>query len=116
MRFGFVSFYVCLGATLWAAVPGYVGAQVCATCHRDIAATQARTNMARTWHGSSPDVLPADYVATAAEGALRYRVARQQGRTTFEVAVPGRTTMLAPVEVVLGGSRHGLSFLYRVSE
>src|SRR5689334_23124178 len=116
MRLGFVSFFLGLYAALASAAPGYVGAQVCATCHRDIAQSQSHTNMAQTWHGASASPLPPVYNATAAEGDLRYRVSRSASGLTFDVETPGRPKISKPVEIVVGGPRHGLSFLYRVSE
>src|SRR5258708_13814531 len=47
---------------------GYLGRDVCAGCHRDIAATQFRTNMARAWQGVAAPQLPANYSETHAEG------------------------------------------------
>src|SRR5258708_35675188 len=46
----------------------YLGRDVCAGCHRDIATTQLRTNMARAWQGVATPQLPANYSETHAEG------------------------------------------------
>ena len=38
---------------------GYLGRDVCAGCHTDIALTQFRTKMARAWQGVATPQLPA---------------------------------------------------------
>ena len=88
MRFLFFLLSAC--ALLLGADSGYVGAQVCSGCHRDIAASQSKTNMARTWHGAATSQLPAEYVKEHAEGGVRYRIARTADGFEFKVALPGR--------------------------
>lgn len=59
---------------------GYMGRNVCAGCHKDIAATQARTAMARTWQGTETKQLPANYSEAYAEGpdpAIDYLIRRK---------------------------------------
>jgi predicted CXXCH cytochrome family protein len=96
----------------------YVGSRVCAQCHRAIAATQAKTNMAQTWQGVATRILTAAYREDHTEGPaprVSYRAARN-GATglQFETTMPGRPTVKAPIEAVIGGERHGVSFLMRV--
>ena len=72
--------------------------------------------MARTWQGASAAELPAVYSRTHSEGGVDYRVSRSGAGFDFEVSVPGRPKFDARVETIVGGQRHGLSFLFRVSE
>lgn len=97
---------------------GYLGRDVCAGCHREIALTQFRTNMARAWQGVATPLLPADYSETFAEGpepAIHYAIARTGGKLRFRVQMPGESQLDFPVESTIGGRRHGISFLVRVT-
>lgn len=72
---------------------GYVGREACAACHEDIAATQARTNMARTWQGQTPR-LPANYSQERAEGpepAIQYELKETGGKLEYRVQMPGKS-------------------------
>jgi predicted CXXCH cytochrome family protein len=97
---------------------GYLGREVCAGCHRSIAATQVKTNMARTWQGTGPNAqLPASYSETIAEGPapdIEYSLKRVGDKLEYRVQMPGRPAQEFPIESVVGGTRHGLSFLLRV--
>jgi len=96
-----------------------MGRNVCAGCHKDIAATQARTAMARTWQGTETKQLPANYSEAYAEGpdpAIDYLIRRKAQDFEYEVHFPGQPPLSFPVEVVMGGERHGLSFLFRVKD
>jgi predicted CXXCH cytochrome family protein len=98
---------------------GYVGSDVCAGCHEDIAKTQAQTNMRRTFQGDATDQLPAHYVETHAEGPgpeIQYKVTREDSKPTYRVQMPGLPAYEYPVETVIGGKRHGVTFLYRIPE
>src|ERR1700680_3906700 len=58
---------------------GYVGSEVCAGCHKNIAMRQSRTNMARAWPGVATPQLPVNYSETHAEGpapVIEYAFAR----------------------------------------
>lgn len=108
-----------LPSALPAADPAYVGSAACARCHREIAASQAHSNMALTWHGTTTSILPADYSAQFREGPapeIAYRLSRQLDRFSFEVGMPGHDALALPVETIVGGRRHGLSFLARLTE
>jgi tetratricopeptide (TPR) repeat protein len=97
----------------------YVGSRVCSQCHRAIAATQAKTNMAQTWQGlAATHILTPGYREDRAEGSgqpVSYHVFRNEAKgLQFETVLPGRPPLKAPVEAVIGGERHGVSFLARV--
>ncbi len=95
----------------------YAGPQVCARCHKNIADTQAKTAMANTWHGAVASVIPPKFEAKKTEGpdpALLYDVSRSAGGLEFSVSIPNSGKSVLPVEAMVGGSRHGLSFLQRI--
>ncbi|HUJ20264.1 MAG TPA: tetratricopeptide repeat protein [Bryobacteraceae bacterium] len=95
---------------------GYLGRDVCAGCHKDVAATQFRTNMARAWPGVAPQ-LPPNYSETYAEGpapVIQYAFARTGRNLNCRVQMPGQPALDFPVEATIGGERHGISFLIRV--
>jgi predicted CXXCH cytochrome family protein len=103
----------------WAGQSGYLGSDVCAGCHKQIALTQFQTNMARTWQGVATRQLPANYSETRAEGpepAIKYAVRRTGDQAQYRVQMPGQSALEFPVEDVIGGKRHGITFLYRVPE
>lgn len=87
----------------------YTGSQACAKCHPRIAAVQSRSNMALTWQ---PVSAFAAYSKQKTEGSIEYRVSDLRLR----VKMPGRPAVSAPVEALVGGKRHGVSFLARVRE
>lgn len=93
----------------------YAGARACALCHREIAATQAQTAMANTWRGISAPSLPKRFDEKKSEGpapALRYEIFRRTGgQFEFSVAPFGDGKMSLPVKAIIGGKRHGYSFL-----
>jgi predicted CXXCH cytochrome family protein len=97
---------------------GYVGREACAGCHRNIALTHLRTNMARTWQGIAINPqLPANYFETHAEGpapAIEYGLKRIGQNLQYRVQMPGQPALDFPVESMVGGGRHGISFLFRV--
>jgi Tfp pilus assembly protein PilF len=95
---------------------GYVGSAVCAQCHRDIAAAQAKSNMAQTWQGlAATPILPPAYREEREEQPLLYHAFREGAKgLQFEAALLGRLPLKAPVEAVIGGDRHGVSFLARI--
>src|SRR2546421_8598928 len=96
---------------------GYIGRDVCAGCHRDIAISQSRTNMARTWQGAATSQLPSNYSETHAEGptpAIEYALKRTGQELQYRVQLPGHPPQEFPIEITIGGERHGLSFLLRV--
>src|SRR5882672_12745781 len=97
---------------------GYVGRDVCAGCHKDIAMAQSRTNMARAWPGVASPQLPANYSETHAEGpapVIEYAFARTGRNMQYRVQMPGQPLLDFPVEATIGGERHGISSLVRVT-
>ena len=94
---------------------GYLGWQVCAGCHKEIAREQASSNMARTLIGAraSREQVPAP--EREVEGAVRYDLDRVGEHLTWRVQLPGKPALVAPVETMMGGTRHGISFLVRVN-
>jgi hypothetical protein len=95
---------------------GYAGTAVCASCHKEIAASQAQTAMATTWHGGAAQ-LPVGYHGRATEGSaepLAYEIERRSDGFVFSARMPDGVKTNLPVKVVMGGARHGLSFLLSI--
>jgi predicted CXXCH cytochrome family protein len=86
----------------------YAGSELCAECHKSVSETQSKTAMARTWRGGErmPPALQFD------EGPLHYEVKGDD----FSVSGPGQAKLSAPVEALVGGDRHGISFLLRLDQ
>ena len=95
---------------------GYAGSSACAVCHPAIAATQSRSNMARTWQGAAPAGLAPDYDRRIDEGPIQYRLHRAGQRVHWSVQLAGNAPLQIPVESAVGGRRHGLSFLARLEQ
>ncbi len=55
---------------LWVTGAEYAGPAACAQCHKDIAAVQRKSNMARTWLGSGETGLPAGYAQSRQDGGF----------------------------------------------
>ncbi len=85
---------------------GYVGAKVCAGCHAAIAGHQKQSNMALSWRKSVP------YSADKEEGGASYHFTQD----VLRVSLPARPMATFPVEAMVGGPRHGVSFLVRLQE
>ena len=96
---------------------GYLGRDACAGCHRNIAMSHLRTNMARTWQGVAINQqFPASYFQTHAEEpapAIEYALKRIGQNLQYRVQMPGQPALDFPVESMVGGERHGISFLFR---
>ena len=92
---------------LAAAGGGYAGPSACAPCHKEIAAVQRQSNMARTWLPP----LPAGYNQSRREGGFSYHAQAGPDGVSFTVNGVG-----GQVESVVGGERHGVSFLLRLKE
>jgi tetratricopeptide (TPR) repeat protein len=105
-----------LAAAATAAPRGFVGSSKCAQCHADIARTQATTRMAHTWHGSTTSALPPGYVGRAVEGKTSYTLEQAANTISFAAKSPSLGSVTAPVEAIVGGPRHGLSFLARIEQ
>jgi tetratricopeptide (TPR) repeat protein len=97
----------------------YAGPEVCSKCHKDIAAAQISTAMANTWRGGSAPSLPANFDQKKTEGpdpAFQYEVRRRAESFEFSVLPPQGAQIGLPVEAIIGGKRHGISFLMRVGQ
>jgi len=97
--------------------PPYAGPEVCAKCHKEIAAAQSATAMANTWDAASTLPLPAGFYQKKVEGpdpALIYEVRSSGANLEFSITYPTGSELVLPVEEVIGGRRHGVSFLVRI--
>lgn len=95
----------------------YAGAAVCGSCHKEIAASQAQTAMAKTWQGGA--ALSVGYDGRATEGstkAMQYEIEHRGDGFVFSARMPDGVKTTLPVKVVMGGERHGLSFLLSIDE
>ncbi len=75
--------------------------------------------MATTWHGSVSSALPANFEASKAEENSPGRVSevrRANNHFEYRVTLPDGNKILLPVQTIIGGRRHGLSFLLRLEE
>ncbi len=114
-----VAILVLFLSPLLRAADGYLGSDVCAGCHKAIAATQAQTNMRNTWQPIATDQLAPHYLERYEEGpapVIKYRVQRTGDKAQYQVQMPGQPVLDYPVEGIIGGRRHGVTFLYRVPE
>ena len=102
---------VCPGAD---APAHFIGPEACALCHPAIAAQQKQTAMAATWQGRLTTWLPSAFHASAADD-LPYELKRRGAAFTYSVGFGGAQLTL-PVEVLMGGRRHGLGFLASIRE
>jgi predicted CXXCH cytochrome family protein len=115
----FVALFVFVCAISAAADNSYLGRTVCAGCHKSIAATQAQTAMAQTWQGTSPHELPSRFKETHSEGpapAAEYVLEKDAAGITYTAKLPEQPEVSIPVEITMGGKRHGISFLARLNE
>ncbi len=97
--------------------PPYAGPEVCAKCHKEIAAAQRATAMANTWDAASTLPLPPGFQQKKVEGpdpALIYEMRSSGGNLKFSLTEPNGSKLVLPVEDVIGGQRHGVSFLVRM--
>jgi predicted CXXCH cytochrome family protein len=75
--------------------------------------------MARTWQGVATNLIPPLYREERSEGPdpkIDYRVTRNSRNFDFTAAMPGDKPQQLPLVTTIGGSRHGLSFLFRVPD
>ena len=92
---------------------------MCAPCHRAIFETQSKTAMAKTWRGSKAGLttLTFDEDKQGAHGdALHYEVRRSGDRVQFSIASGGKEKFTVPVQAMVGGERHGISFLLGLNQ
>ncbi len=81
----------------------YAGSEVCASCHKAISETQRKTAMANTWRSAAHPVAPLQFD----EGPLHYTATSHD----FSVSAQKEAKLSAAVEAIVGGERHGMSFL-----
>jgi tetratricopeptide (TPR) repeat protein len=93
----------------------FVGPEPCALCHQDIAAQQQRTAMATTWQGRLTSWLPPTF-DTAVMDDLPYELKRSGEGFTYSVEVPAGGKFSSPVDILMGGRRHGLGFLLSIRQ
>jgi tetratricopeptide (TPR) repeat protein len=108
---------ICLAAA--SDTPQYAGPEACAKCHLAIASTQGKTAMAGTWLALPVSSLSAHFDERKTEGtgeALRYEVRRAGSRFEFSAVGPGGKALALPVDAVVGGNRHGISFLLHIEQ
>jgi len=75
--------------------------------------------MARTWRGEATSLLPPGYHGRAKEGsgkALEYEIERRGDGSAFSALMPDGLKTTLPVKAVMGGERHGLSFLLSIEK
>ena len=75
--------------------------------------------MANTWRGVLAPSLPANFDRRKVEGpdpAFQYQVRRLAEGFEFSVIPPQGPRTALPVEAIVGGERHGISFLARVTQ
>ena len=104
----------------------YVGPETCARCHRSIADSQERTAMAKTWVSDGSLAFPLNFSARTLENSAvptEYRIDRVQDHLTYSLIFPDQNrqtvnaiSFTAPVNVVIGGNRHGLGFLVKIDQ
>jgi tetratricopeptide (TPR) repeat protein len=92
----------------------FVGSETCAHCHPGIAARQRQTAMASTWQGTLTAWLSPAFQASVADD-LVYQLKRTKSGFTYAVNFEGSNLAL-PVDILMGGQRHGIGFLAAVSE
>jgi tetratricopeptide (TPR) repeat protein len=92
----------------------FVGPEACARCHPVIAAQQTQTAMATTWQGPLTNWLPPGFQASVADD-LPYELKRTPDAFAYSVEFGGSKLTL-PVEILMGGRRHGLGFLASMSD
>jgi len=97
----------------------YAGPESCIRCHREVAETQTKTAMANTWHGALAPSIPKPLDLKKSEGpepSLLYEVRGLVTGFQFVVTMPNAVRSVLPVEAMIGGTRHGLSFLQRIEQ
>lgn len=88
----------------------YAGSQTCAKCHRDISVAQSKTAMANTWRGG---LAVASSHISSTEQKDNFEVIRSGDKFKISVAMPAGARVTLPVDAMVGGGRHGVSFLAR---
>jgi Flp pilus assembly protein TadD len=75
--------------------------------------------MGETWQGAFTDWLPRNFnsrVTEPPDPEATYNVSRQGDRMAWTTALPEMPVTTLPIEVIMGGRRHGLGFLARIEQ
>ncbi len=90
----------------------YVGTQVCAACHSDIAATQKQSHMAQTaMEAQRSDQLQGRQTVTFHLGPYTYKIARSGSRESYSVS-NGSQTIDELLTWAFGAAGNGQSYLF----
>jgi predicted CXXCH cytochrome family protein len=104
---------------------GYVDAQVCATCHGQIAGTYKKTGMARSFYKPTTANIIEDYAKANTfvhkPSGLRYRMIERDGRFfqhRFTLGEDGKEENVREetVDYVLGSGNHARTYLHRTTQ
>ncbi len=107
------------------AATGYVNAQVCATCHGQIAGTYKKTGMARSFYKPTTTNIIEDYAKTNTfvhkPSGLGYRMIERDGRFfqhRFTLREDGKEENVREetVDYVLGSGNHARTYLHRTTQ
>ena len=108
-----------VAAAFGLAEPGYIDSRVCATCHRSIAESYARTGMGRSFRVPGPaDQLEGAYYHTASD--TYFQMIRRDGRyfqRQYQIGFDGKRTneLEKQVDYVVGSGNHSRTYLHRTS-
>ncbi|HEV7893268.1 MAG TPA: multiheme c-type cytochrome [Pyrinomonadaceae bacterium] len=91
----------------------YVGALVCAKCHREESATQHSTAMGRAAQtAETSDVLRANTRLTFRSGRYSYEITRR-GEQSFYTVTDGTSTVTEPILYSFGQGKAGQTYVFR---
>ena len=93
----------------------YIGPEPCSLCHQQIAKTQEQTAMATSWQGPETSWLPRLFNTSIADD-LHYVIKRDSNSFQYSVDFPGEPQIALPVDILMGGRRHGLGFLLPIQQ
>jgi predicted CXXCH cytochrome family protein len=113
------------GAAEAQADTGYVDAQVCATCHGQIARTFQKTGMARSFYRPTAGNLIEDYAKANTfahkPSGLHYRMIERDGRffeRRFTLGMDGKEENVREetIDYVLGSGNHARTYMHRTTQ
>ncbi len=93
---------------------GYVGNEACASCHRSISQSYARTNMAHASGRAIDNFIPADF--THAASGVHYRIYEEDHRVWLSFDRPGDSLVRGKRELLyyIGSGHRGLTYLFSI--
>ncbi len=97
----------------------FVGSAACSRCHESIARSQNDTPMSLTWRGTETTLLPPDLRAGKSEQAepvWTFELERNHADFNVSLSRGSSDKVTAPIKIVMGGQRHGLSFLASIDQ